>query len=167
METKKEKKTFFCGKCHKEYTSKQNLLKHYSLEKIKTKCDDSKAFLIKDNLCFNDPGPRVWDTNLEKAIKRHDEQVKLSLSATSFFKVQQPSTSSTSSILSCSDDLCTTYTNTYEEDQTPCKKRKVAEEENKDCKITSNSDSDIKAALDILLKYQKETLEKVNENNQH
>ena len=68
--------------------------------------------------------------------------------------------------MSCVDDLCTTYTKTYEEDQTPCKKRKVAEEENKDCKITSNSDSDIKAALDLLLKYQKETLEKVNENNQ-
>ena len=89
METKKVKKTFFCGKCHKEYTLKQNLLKHY--KKIKTKCEDSKSFIIKENVCFNDPGPRVWDTNLEKAIKRHGEQVKLSSSANSFFKVQQTS----------------------------------------------------------------------------
>ena len=146
METKKEKKTFFCGKCHKEYTTKQNLLKHYTLEKIKTKCEDSKSFIMKENVCFNDPGPRVWDINLEKAIKRHVEQVKLSSSANSFFKVQQ--TSSATSVF-CDHDLCPTSTHIDEEDeQTPCKKRKVAEEDIKDC--TSNSDADIKTTLDLL-----------------
>ena len=63
MESSKEKKTFFCAKYQKQYDKRQNLEQRYSTEIVRA------GQKYEPNICFNDSGPRVWDHDLEKAVK--------------------------------------------------------------------------------------------------
>ena len=141
-----EKKDFYCGKCSKKFSKKQNWEEHFEKQTV-LGLAGSKGY--HPNICYNTKDPKVWANDLENAVKKYREEVKQKEKLFGFFKRKVP-TSSTTGTGSIEDEIPPTPENeSNKNDPQPPPKKK---------KLEPGIDSEeLKNTLNLILKFTEET----------
>ena len=92
------KRGYFCGKCKKRYSKKQNWEEHFNAKFVKGVGATSATKGNIANICFNTSDPRICDQNLDLAVQKYQKEYQQRQSAKQLFslftksKTNQPTT---------------------------------------------------------------------------
>ena len=65
---------YYCGKCKYKYSTRQNWASHFTYQKVKSQHTGVSNRIA--NICYKTNGPKVCDTNLEKAIRKYEQELQ-------------------------------------------------------------------------------------------